>query len=182
MHSLPEEYRLVFALKNGSVKAFENLFSIYGNRVYLFSYGYLKSKEDSEEVVQEVFLRIWKNRKSLRSDLSFRSYLFKIAYHLIIGHFQKIHNLEVLGNHLESQSLISEENLEDCIDCRDALYRVDHFIDNLPPRQREVLIKRKKEGLPVKEIARQLNLSTKTVENHLTTAMKSLKLRFGDLL
>jgi RNA polymerase sigma-70 factor (ECF subfamily) len=55
------------ALKNDDVVAFDKLFSEYGKRLYHFAYGYLKSKEEAEGVVQEVFLKIWRNRKQLQS-------------------------------------------------------------------------------------------------------------------
>ena len=75
------------ALRNDDVKSFDKLFSDYGKRLYHFAYGYLKAKEEAEGVVQEVFLRIWRNRKQLNPDLSFKAYLFKIAYHYILELF-----------------------------------------------------------------------------------------------
>lgn len=78
------ESRLVAALKNGNALAFDELFRLYGKRLYHFSLGYLKSKTDAEEVVQEVFMKIWNNRVSLDSGLSFNAYLFWIAwYHML---------------------------------------------------------------------------------------------------
>lgn len=62
--------------------AFNALFRKYGYRLYRFAYGYLKSEDLSEELVQEVFTRVWENRKSLISDYSFRSYLFTIAFNI----------------------------------------------------------------------------------------------------
>ncbi len=77
------EKNLLSALKNDDVKAFDKLFSDYGKRLYYFALGYLKSKEEAEGVVQEVFLRIWRNRKQINPDLSFKAYIFKIAYHYV---------------------------------------------------------------------------------------------------
>lgn len=79
----------VSSLKKGDATAFDELFRLYGKRLYHFSLGYLKSKTDAEEVVQDVFLKIWHNRASLEPDLSFNAYLFKIAYRQIAERFRK---------------------------------------------------------------------------------------------
>ena len=173
------EDNILQALKNGDSSAFNKLFADYGKRLYYFAYGYLKSKEDAEGVVQEVFLRIWRNREQINPNLSFKAYLFKIAYHHILELFEQN------ARHLAYRHKILEEAVEftdetnERLNYQMLLEKVESLIQKLPTRQKEILLKRKKENMPVKEIAAQLGISPKTVENHLTEAIKNLKNGLG---
>ncbi len=163
------------ALKEGDVKAFDKLFSNYGKRLYHFAYGYLKSKEEAEGLVQEVFLRIWKNRKELKPELSFKAYLFKIAYNYILEHFKRVNRQQAYKHQILGESVNFTDDLDERLNYQFLLEKVDRIIHQLPERQKVIIIKRKKEGLPIKQIAEQLSIKPKTVENHLTEALKKLK-------
>ena len=163
------------AIKAGDAQAFDELFRFYGKRLYYFAFGYLKSKEEAEEVVQEVFFRIWRNRKDLKPELSFKAYLFKIAYHHILELFQKINRKQAYRHQIIEEAVQFTVELDERVDYHSLLELVEKVIGNLPARQKEILIKRKKEGMPVKEISQQLGIAPKTVENHLTKALKTLK-------
>ena len=175
-----KEILLIKALKKGDAKAFDKLFSLYGTRIYHFSYGYLKSKEDAEGVVQEVFLRIWKNRKALKPELSFKAYLFKIAYHFILEYFERISRQQAYKDQIIEESVNFTPGNEERLNYQLLLEKVDQLIEQLPPRQKEILIRRRKEGYPVKEIAGQLGIAPKTVENHLTEALKTIRKQLGE--
>lgn len=166
---------LVEKLKKGDSNAFEKLFELYGKRLYFFSLGYLKSKEEAEEIVQEVFYKIWKNRESLNPELSFQSYLFKIAYRQIRDLIIKNNREQAYLHEIVEVSLEPGDELENRTDYQSLLELAENLISGLPPRQKEIIIMRKKEGIPVKEIAGILGITPKTVENHLTIALKSLK-------
>lgn len=165
----------VTILKAGDAQAFDALFQVYGKRLYHFALGYLKSRQEAEEIVQEVFLKIWHNRRGLHPELSFRSYLFTIAYRQI---------MEALKKRLRDQSYVHEvagtvvsftEEMADRMNYQSLLDLVKARIEKLPPRQKEVLQLRKMSGLPVGEIAELLEISPKTVEHHLTEAIKNIK-------
>lgn len=165
----------VEALQRDDVKAFEYLFSHFAKRLYYFAFGYLKCKEDAEEIVQDVFYKIWTNRKSLKPELSFKAYIFKIAYRRINELFVKAVQDKSYRQEIISTSLDFDDNLDERTDYHSLLELVDRTVSGLPPRQKEIFIKRKKEGLPVKEIASLLGISPKTVENHLNEAFKTIK-------
>ena len=173
------EKTLLSALKNDDVKAFDQLFADYGKRLYHFAYGYLKSREDAEGLVQEVFLKIWKNRENLNPDLSFKAYLFKIAYHFILEYFEKSNRQKAYQYQLLEEAIEFTDETNERLNYQILLEKVEILIQKLPSRQKEILLKRKKEGIPVKEIAEQLGISPKTVENHLTEAIKNLKNGLG---
>ena len=79
---------LVKELSKGNILAFNTLFREYGKRLYRFAFGYLKSEDEAEELVQEVFTIIWEKRADLKEELSFKAYLFTIAFNIIRKHFR----------------------------------------------------------------------------------------------
>ena len=174
------EQAYLAALKNDDIKAFDNLFDEYGKRLYHFAYGYLKSKDDAEEIVQEVFLKVWRNRKQLKPDLSFKAYIFKIAYHHILEILKQINRSQAYRHEIIDESIFFNDDTNTRLNYQMLLEKVESLIQKLPSRQKEILLKRKKEGIPVKEIATQLGVSPKTVENHLTQALKSIKKDLGE--
>lgn len=169
------EKTLVVLLNSGNAQAFDQLFANYGKRLYYFSLGYLKSKEEAEEVVQEVFLTIWRKREDINPDLSFKAYVFKIAYHQILERFRQIQQHQNYRHQLIDTFVPFSNESNERLDYQLLLKKVETLVQQLPPRQQDVLLKIKKDGMPVKEVAQQLNISPKTVENHLTQALKNIK-------
>jgi RNA polymerase sigma-70 factor (family 1) len=169
------ESRWVAALKNGNAQAFDELFRIYGKRLYHFSLGYLKSKIDAEEVVQEVFMKIWHNRSTLNPELSFNAYLFKIAYRHIAERFRKISQEKKYLHDIASETLVFTADMDERSNYQSLLELVERLIQKLPERQKEVIILRRIEGLSVADIAARLDISPKTVEHHITEALKNIK-------
>jgi RNA polymerase sigma-70 factor (ECF subfamily) len=173
------EITYLSALKSGDIKAFDKLFSDYGKRLYYFAYGYLKSKVEAEGLVQEVFLKIWKNREQINPELSFKAYIFKIAYHQILELFEQNTRQQAYRHRILEEAVEFTDETSERLNYQLLLEKVEKLIQKLPARQKEILLKRKKEGIPVKEIALQLGISPKTVENHLTEAVKNLKSGLG---
>lgn len=173
------EQQLITLLRDGSQYAFEQLFGRYSQKLYLFSYSYLKSETEAEEIVQNVFLKLWENREKLRNETSFQSYLFTIAFNSIRKHYnQKARDERFRIGIID---LLSEENpsLESNPDFEILVRKLESLIDQMPDRRREIFIKRKKEGKSVHDIATEMEITPKTVENQITEAMNYLKKEFG---
>ena len=171
--------QLVESLKKGDLFAFDQLFSKYNRKLYYFSKSYLISKEDSEGLVQEVFLIIWKQRKELKTHLSFNSYLYTITYNAIRKHFRKkIREKKYLNKFLEdfdekhNTTAISIEynNLNEL---------VNKAIDKLPEKRKLIFWLSRYEELTNEEIAKQLHISKKTVENQIHQALKLIRNQLG---
>ena len=175
MNHLPHhiENECVKKLKKGDILAFNELFIYYGRRLYHFSYRYLRSEPECEELVQEVFTRVWEKRSELKEELSFRSYIFTIAFNIIRKHFR---SRMQTGSYLESQA---REDLNlvmtDNVDFDLLKNKLDDLVSRLPVRRREIFTKSRFEGLSVKEIATAMNISKKTVENQLTEALRFIR-------
>ncbi len=170
---------LVQKVKEGDTNSFDKLFTIYVNQLFGFVNGYLKMKEEAEEVVQEVFLNVWRGRKNLNPELSFKAYLLKIAYHKIIEHFELVNKKQAYKHYIIEESVEFTNDMDERLNYQMLLDKVENLINQLPPRQKEVLIKQKKDGLSVKEIASQLGISPKTVENHIREALINIKRELG---
>ena len=172
------EQELILALKSGSINAFKSLFDNYSQKLYRFSLAYLKSETEAEDIVQDVFLKIWENRMSLKAGTSFQSYLFTIAF----NSNQKNFNKRVRNDKfkLDLFEWLASDNLsmEDQINFELLLKKLELLIDQMPIRRKEIFLKRKKEGKSVQSIALEMGISEKTVENQITEAMNSLRKSF----
>ncbi|MGD9558508.1 MAG: RNA polymerase sigma factor [Mangrovibacterium sp.] len=175
-----KERKWVIGLTQGNQEAFRSLFGEYARRIFVFARGYLKSNEEAEEVVQEVFTKVWNVRASINTELSFKSYLFKITYSYIRELFLKKARENSYKHDLLDFAVDFDNRTEEKIDYQSLLELVEDLIDRLPPRQREVIILKKKNGLPVKEIAELLDISPRTVEKHLSEALKFLKTELSE--
>jgi RNA polymerase sigma-70 factor (family 1) len=175
LHHLPShiEEQWVKDLKSGNIQAFNELFEYYGQRIYHFSYRYLRSEPECEELVQEVFTRVWEKRSDLKEDLSFRSYIFTIAFNII----RKLFRSRVQEKTYYESQMLKDFQLEttEKINFNSLKTRLDNLVSRLPGRRRQIFIKSRMEGLSVKEIAGEMRISKKTVENQLTEALKFIR-------
>jgi RNA polymerase sigma-70 factor (ECF subfamily) len=128
--------------------------------------------------VQEVFTRVWEKRSELKEDLSFRSYIFTIAFNIIRKYFR---------NHIQAKAYSESRMMEDFhletsqkINFNSLKNRLDNLVSMLPVRRREIFIKSRTEGLSIKEIAGDMKISKKTVENQLTEALKFIRSHLTD--
>lgn len=168
------DVELVERLHNGDVEAFDQIFERYGSRLFGFALKYLKSKEETEGIVQDVFLKIWENRKILKKESSFKSYLFTIAYHDICKLFRRKQiQLKLSDEILKTAN--PKLNLEDEVDYNFTLEQVNKLIEKLPEKQRIIFEKSRKEGKTTKEIAKEMNLAPGTVDNQISATLKFLR-------
>ena len=161
-------------LKRGDVKAFDELYGTYANRLFAFGLRYLKSPEDTEELVQSVFLKLWETRESLIVDSPVKSFLFTIAYNKISNLFRKKrYHREFLAEVLRSEP--KADDLQTSIEIRFFLDRVYELVDKLPEKQRAAFLKSRKEGKSTREIADELGLSSGSVDNYNAATLRLLR-------
>nr|WP_262894940.1 RNA polymerase sigma-70 factor [Hymenobacter negativus] len=159
-------------LNQGDERAFDALFRHYSALVYRFSYGYLKSRTDAEEIVQECFLKIWEKREQLRDDVPLKAYLFTTAHNAILNQLrrqQQRNRFQTYTAGLAPGQVGNEVEFSEL----ESLYQA--ALEQLPPKRREIFILSRQQGLSYPEIAQQLNLSVKTVEAQMTQALKFLR-------
>jgi RNA polymerase sigma-70 factor (ECF subfamily) len=151
------------------------LFEIYGQKLYGFALKYLKSQTEAEELVQEVFVRVWENRKSLNSDFSFKSYLFTIALNQVRKYFKKrAISLRYLAS-LNEADIDFDNQTAEYIDYTSVLQRIDQVVASFPERKKQIFLKSRKEGKSSKEIAKELDITVGAVDNQISQAIKMIR-------
>jgi RNA polymerase sigma-70 factor (ECF subfamily) len=167
---------LIKLLKKGDIAAFDAIYNKYCHKLHQFVFMYLKQEEDAEEVVQEVFIKIWESREKVDVYLSFESFLFTIAYNSTMSLLRKRVSETKSREYLKSlQKIETEEKVIDEIQYNELNNKVQSLLEQLSPRQSEIYLLSREEGLSHKEIAIKLNISESTVNNHLVTILKFLK-------
>ena len=173
----PGDYELVERLQRGDVEAFDLIYDKYSGKLYAFGLKYLRSTDEAEELVQSIFLKLWENHKHIDKKLSFKSYLFTIAYNDICKLFRKRSYLKKFIDDTLAENPQSSFKIEEGIDCKSVLERAQQIIKNLPERQRTIFLKSREEGKTTKEIATELGLSPGTVDNYISGTLRFIRKR-----
>ncbi len=164
----------ITALKHDSKESFTFLYNKYCHNVYKFSRLYLTNKNSIEEVVQEVFVKVWESREFLNEKENFKGLLFIITRNLIFNKHRKYLNEDFYKTTVLS-ALETAYNIEEEIVAKNLSEYIDQLINELPPRRREIFNLSRKHHKTNKEIAEQLKISEKTVENQISEAIKYLR-------
>jgi RNA polymerase sigma-70 factor (ECF subfamily) len=175
-------------VKTGDQKALELLFSIYFSRLNDFARNVVKDDVISQDIVQEVFVKVWEKRATIES-VNLEGFLFRLVRNRCIDY---IKHLKVVQNRMNEIQLDSKyEELYRIDFVGDEPYvmieqelsqKIEKIIDSLPERCREVFIYSRIDGLKNREIAVKLNINIKNVERHLARAMQSFRENFKDEL
>jgi RNA polymerase sigma-70 factor, ECF subfamily len=174
---------LILLIQKDDRIAFYNLYDRYCRRLYGFVFKYVKQKEDAEEIVQEVFVKIWEFRDKIDAYSSFESFLFTIAYNTTISLLRKRTNEK---KYLEYIKSLQQPNV-----CTNIIHeilfnelnvRVQSLLNELTPRQKEIFRLSREDGLTHDEIAKKLHLSVNTVKKHMGNALTFLKSQINNSL
>ena len=155
--------------------AFSNLFETYYEPLCEYAYSYVKHEERMEDIVQEVFVRLWEKRKRWEPKVAVRAYLYRSVYQQVINNYQK-KRFEVT-THEDSMDQIADDRVSPL----ENLHYKEHdevfqqTIKLLPERRREILELKLVHGLSYKEISMVLNISVNTVDTQIRQALKFLR-------
>ena len=156
--------------------AFDTIYEQYCKRLYGFVIRYVKQEADAEEIVQEVFIKIWENRRKIDVYSSFESYIFTISYNSAISLLRKrVHEKKYLEHLKFSQEFDLTPELTDEIHFKELNEKIQTLLGELTPRQKEIFLLSREEGLTHEQIAKKLGISVNTVKNHIVTALSLLK-------
>lgn len=172
--------KLIDRLQRGDVDAFDVVYHRYAGNLFAFAVKYLKSKEEAEELVQSVFLKVWENQSQLKRESSFKSYIFTIAYNEICNLFRKRKYQRSFVEDIISGKPEDSTEIESQIEFRFALEQVKQIVEQLPEKQKAAFLKSRQEGKSTKEIAKELGLSRGTVDNYISESLKFVKASLND--
>lgn len=169
------EKQLIRNLKKGSYDAFNNIYALYAKRLYVYCLKFTKSEEDAEEIVQDTFLKLWRNKADIRQEETVQSLLFIMAKHMLINAYRAKVNHPIFEEYVEYIQPSSVESTGYHIEYIDFVKIIDAAIQKLPVTQQEVIKMSRFHHLANKEIAQKLSLSEQTVKNQLSVGLKTLQ-------
>ena len=174
---LEKDFLFVEKLKKGDYDAYTLLMNDYYKNLCGYANLFTKDPSKSEDIVQNVFVKLWVYRKKIDSNIPIKRYLHKSVYNEFIDQYRK--NKSVISleeKHLKAINTVIDNN---SFDIEKLMIRVNDEIEKLPEKCKRVFILNKKEGLTHDEIAEYLQISIKTVEGHITRAFKILNQKLG---
>jgi RNA polymerase sigma-70 factor (ECF subfamily) len=174
-----QEREVIEQLRDGSKEAFRLMFDEVGPKIYAFALSYLKNEFEAEELLQEVFLKLWEVRSSLDSSRNLKSFLFKICINLIYDFIRRKNIEQVYLDYSEKNNPSSGDNTWHEVIYNDMLNNLQQLIAAMPEQRQRIFRMSKEDGLSNEEIADRLNLSKRTVENQLYRAVSFLKEKFN---
>lgn len=176
MENVKTNTELLLLLKEGNMVAFDTIYEKYCRRLFGFVIRYVKQEPDAEEIVQDVFVKIWENREKINAYSSFESYLFTISYNSAISLLRKrIHEKKYLEHlkHIQQEYIAPE--LTDELYFNELNSKIQSLLSELTPRQKEIFLLSREQGLTHDEIAKKLGISINTVKNHMVSVLSFLK-------
>lgn len=173
--SHPHEKSLVHLLKQGDYDAFSTLYRLYSLRLLGRIIRLVKSEAVAEEILQDLFLRVWEKREGIDPELNFKSFLFRIAQNMVYDHFRKISRTERFRAAFIRTYAEAYQHVEEDVLFKQTQEQLMQTIQRLPPQCQKVFILFKLEGRSYQEICQMLKISKSTVNNHLTKANRLLK-------
>ena len=173
---------LLSLLKQGDETAFHKIFHHYEKKLYYFIFSFTKSHFASEDLVQDVFIKIWNNRDSIDLNCSFDAFLFTIAKNLTYNHLRKLSNQTTLKNEVWKNLQQYQEQTEDSVLLSEYEEILESILEDLPIRKKNIFVLSKRQGKSNQEIAEILNITEKTVKNHLWKTLQFIKNRLQPYL
>ncbi|WP_207536085.1 RNA polymerase sigma-70 factor [Desertivirga arenae] len=173
---------LIGLLKDGEVAAFEEIYNRYWEKLYNAAAKRLSATETAEEIVQDFFTSLWVNRARLQLHSSFNNYAFSSIRYLVYNQYQKESIRKAYQENRQQLHVVEDNSTEELLALKELSLVVEKGVEKLPSKCKTVYELSRKEYKNNKEIATLLGISEKTVENHLTKALRNIRLSLKDAL
>jgi len=170
-----DERELLLLLKQGNEQVFEKIYNLYSPRIFGNIYKMVKSKPAAEEILQDVFIKIWSNRASIDLDKSFRSYLFRIAENKVYDFFRKAARDKKIQAELFVVATEEYEHIEEMIYTKENAFLLQKAIDSLSPQRQQIFRLIKLDNKSYNEVSSQLGISVSTISDHIVKANKAIR-------
>ena len=162
-------------ITNGDEMAFDRFMEHYSSCLYHYIFAILGQREPAEEVVSDVFFEVWKNRKELAKIANMSAWLKTIAYRKAISYLRKeTGKNEMSFDGIEEFVFAPVQSPDEEMISKEEMQKINNAIQQLPPKCKHVFFLAKMDGLPYKDIAEILNISVKTINNHIAFALEEI--------
>ncbi len=174
-------------LEKGEVHTFEMLFKLYFEKLIHIALGYQIGKENAEEIVQNVFLKLWLKKKKLRNITNINSYLFLMVKNACLDHIkhEKIkrnYSKDVWDRKAAIQHQFMKDTTAQLLLQNELKRKITESIEKLPEKCKNVFVKSRVEGMKHREIAELLGISKRTVDAHISNALEHMRLNLKDYM
>lgn len=176
------EKELIQGLQTGNEAAFESIFRSYYVRLCNFAYSFLEDKDESEEVVQSTFLAIWEKHDSIDIQISLKSYLYRAVNNSCLNRIKHVKVKSAHHDYAKSNEQVFDDDASENLISKELEHQIEVAINALPPKCAMVFRLSRFENLSYAEIAEQMDISVKTVENQMIKALKTLRVELKDYL
>jgi RNA polymerase sigma-70 factor (ECF subfamily) len=173
-----DEKELLKQLLLGSEQAFEKIYKQYSTRLYGNIFKFVKSDADAQEILQDIFLKVWNNRQHIDVERSFRSYLFKIAENQVYDFFRRAARNKKMEARLMTVSIVEYVHIEEMLLNKEGAIFLEKAIDMLPPQRQQVFRLCKLEGKTYREVSELLQISVSTISDHIVKGTKTIRIYF----
>ena len=169
---MEQEREILDRLAHGDREAFDALYLHYAPKVEEMAFWMLKSRTEAEDVMQSIMLKVWERKEEIAQMTRFSNYLFTMTKNAIFD----IYSRSLVHEKYESAQLSSVRYFHDSqVETNDLALLISIAVDKMPDQRRRIFRMSRYEGLSNREIAEQLRISVKTVENHMTAALGQLR-------
>ncbi|MDX2432500.1 MAG: RNA polymerase sigma-70 factor [Bacteroides sp.] len=171
---------IIRLIKQGNKEVFERIFEEYSPKIYHFSLSYLNNTVEAEELVQDVFLKLWDKRETLDHTKNLKAYIYKVAINTIYDVLRRRNVENAFKDFANSSYETSSDNTWHTIIYEEMQAKLDLLVNQFPEQRKKIYKLSKEKGLSNDEIALKLKISKRTVENQLYRAISFLKQHFKE--
>jgi RNA polymerase sigma-70 factor (ECF subfamily) len=176
------EIYLIERLRAGEEEAFSDIYNTYAPSLTSFAAARLTSLEEANDIIHDLFVHLWQDRENININISLSAFLFTAIRYRIIDHIRKNSSRKKYAEQIAKIPVHAQEETENKIFEKELREKLDHAINQLSPRTKEVFRLSRFEHLSVREIALKMNVSEQTVKNQLTTALAQLRSLLGKVM
>lgn len=169
------EHDLLLALKQGDHRAFNTIYSRHKTELTIGIIRMVKSTELTEELLQDLFMRLWANRETIDPSKSIRAYLYKAAKNMVIDLLRRAAKEQYIHQQIIAASSELYQHVEESLFKKENEALLKQAIDQLPPQRKKIFVHCKLEGKSYKEVADLYHISTTTVNDHIQKSTHAIR-------
>lgn len=170
-----EEKKLLYRVRDGDKDAFQDIYQLYYPKLRANFLKFVKAPQYAEDIVQDVFLKLWEIRGSIDPEKYFSGYIFTITRNLIFKFFRTAAHSEELVDDVLISYLPGDGNVQELSEWKELNNQIQKAVQLLPPKRQEVFLLCREENLTYEQVSRQLGISRNTIKEHMVQAMKFIR-------